>query len=81
MLRGLTGAAIRPESYARAEIVAGRVGREQAPPGREFICFEPMTGVTNQFNLAHDGKFANLLQTVEPGKKWVESFRVKASGF
>ena len=36
MLRGITGAAIRPESYARAEIVAGRVGREQAPPGREF---------------------------------------------
>jgi hypothetical protein len=36
MLRGMTGAAIRPESYARAEIVAGRVGREQAPPGREF---------------------------------------------
>jgi aldose 1-epimerase len=52
-----------------------------APPGREFICFEPMTGVTNQFNLAHDGKFGSLLQTVEPGKKWVESFRVKASGF
>ena len=36
MLRGMTGAAIRPESYARAEIVSGRVGREQAPPGREF---------------------------------------------
>jgi aldose 1-epimerase len=52
-----------------------------APPGREFICFEPMTGVTNQFNLAHAGKFAGLLQTVEPGKKWVESFRMKASGF
>ena len=52
-----------------------------APPGREFICFEPMTGVTNQFNLAHDGKFAALLQMVEPGRKWVESFRVKASGF
>jgi hypothetical protein len=36
MLRGMTGAAMRPESYARAEIVSGRVGREQAPPGREF---------------------------------------------
>lgn len=36
ILRGMTGAPIRPESYARAEIVAGRVGREQAPPGREF---------------------------------------------
>jgi hypothetical protein len=27
---------VRPESYARAEIVAGRTGREQAPPAREF---------------------------------------------
>ena len=36
MLRGAAGAPVRPESYARAEIVAGRVGPEQAPPGREF---------------------------------------------
>ena len=36
MLRGMAGAPIRPESYARATIVAGRVGREQAPPGFEF---------------------------------------------
>ena len=36
MLRGLAGAPIRPESYARAEIVAGRVGRDQAPSRFEF---------------------------------------------
>jgi hypothetical protein len=36
MLRGMAGAPVRPESYARAEIVAGRVGMQQAPPGREF---------------------------------------------
>ena len=36
MLRGLSGAPVRPESYARAEIVAGRVGLDQAPPGKEF---------------------------------------------
>jgi hypothetical protein len=36
MLRGAAGAPVRPESYARAEIVAGRVGLDQAPPGREF---------------------------------------------
>jgi hypothetical protein len=36
MLRGMVGAPVRPESYARAEIVAGRVSIEQAPPGREF---------------------------------------------
>ena len=36
MLRGMAGASVRPESYARAEIVPGRVGMTQAPPGREF---------------------------------------------
>jgi hypothetical protein len=36
MLRGIAGVPVRPESYARAEIVAGRVGPAQAPPGREF---------------------------------------------
>lgn len=36
MLRGMAGAPVRPESYARADIVAGRVGLEQAPPVREF---------------------------------------------
>jgi len=36
LLRGVAGQPVRPESYARATIAAGRVGREQAPPGREF---------------------------------------------
>jgi len=36
MLRGMAGTPVRPESYARAAIVAGRVGPDQAPPGREF---------------------------------------------
>jgi hypothetical protein len=36
MLRGMAGARVRPESFARAEIVVGRVGLEQAAPGREF---------------------------------------------
>jgi hypothetical protein len=36
MLRGMAGAPIRPESYARAEIVVGRVGLEQSPSKREF---------------------------------------------
>jgi hypothetical protein len=36
MLRRAAGAPVRPESYARADIVAGRVGPEQSPPGREF---------------------------------------------
>ena len=36
MLRRMFGAPVRAENYARAEIVAGRVGPEQAAPGREF---------------------------------------------
>lgn len=36
MLRRLAGGAVRGENYFRAEIVAGRVGADQAPPKREF---------------------------------------------
>jgi hypothetical protein len=36
LLRHLAGAPVRPENYARAEIVVARVGREQAAPRREF---------------------------------------------
>jgi hypothetical protein len=36
MLRRLAGGHMRSENYARAEIVAGRVGAEQTPPRREF---------------------------------------------
>jgi hypothetical protein len=36
MLRRLAGAPVRPESYARANIEDGRVGRDQAAERREF---------------------------------------------
>ena len=36
MLRRLAGAPVRGENYHRADILAGRVGPEQAPPRREF---------------------------------------------
>ena len=36
MLRGMAGGAVRPESYARADIQLGRVGFDQAPPKAEF---------------------------------------------
>ena len=51
-----------------------------APPGREFICFEPMTGITNGANLAHAGKYPEL-QSIPGGGVWKESFWVKPSGF
>jgi len=36
LMRRLAAAPIRGENYFKAEITAGRVGVEQAPPGREF---------------------------------------------
>ena len=36
MLRRIAGSPVKGESYAKAEIVAGRVGPEQTPPKREF---------------------------------------------
>lgn len=36
MLRRLGGVKMKAENYSRAEIVAGRVGREQTAPRREF---------------------------------------------
>jgi aldose 1-epimerase len=49
------------------------------PAGREFICFEPMAGITDAVNLNHAGKYPEL-QTVAPGGKWTESFWIRASG-
>ena len=47
-----------------------------APAGEAFFCFEPMTALTNAFNLHHAGIDAQL-QHVEPGETWRESFWIK----
>jgi aldose 1-epimerase len=51
-----------------------------APQTRNVVCFEPMTGLTNGFNLAHEGVFKNL-QSIPPGGTWTESFWIQPSGF
>lgn len=51
-----------------------------APKGRNFICFEPMAGITNAMNLAHKGLYPDL-QSIAPGGIWEESFWVRARGF
>ncbi len=48
-----------------------------APKGQDFICFEPMSAITNGFNLAHDGVYTEL-QSVAPGGAWKESFWLHA---
>jgi aldose 1-epimerase len=47
---------------------------------RNFICFEPMAGITNAMNLAHKGLYKEL-QSVSPGGIWEESFWVRVRGF
>ena len=58
--------------------------RPPAPPNPlatpNFVCFEPMAGITNAINLAHKGVYRDL-QFIAPGATWQESFWVKASGF
>ena len=51
-----------------------------APPGKDFICFEPMSAPTNAFNLAHAGIYKEL-QGIPPGGTWRESFWIVPGGF
>ena len=51
-----------------------------APPGQEYVCFEPMAAITNGVNLAHEGKYPEL-QMLAPGATWKASFWVEAKGF
>ena len=50
-----------------------------APPGRDFICFEPMTAATNAFNLAHEDLCE--IESIPPGGRWRESFWISTAGF
>jgi aldose 1-epimerase len=51
-----------------------------SPRTADFICFEPMAGVTDAVNLAHQGLYKEL-QSISPGGTWRESFWVKPGGF
>jgi aldose 1-epimerase len=57
------------------------VWEPNTPDGKPqpFICYEPMTGITDAVNLHHAGKYPGL-QTVAPGGTWSESFWIRASG-
>jgi len=46
----------------------------------DFVCLEPMVGITNSMNLAHRGIYDDL-QYIPPGESWEEIFRIRASGF
>ena len=52
----------------------------QPAPDRNFVCLEPMAGITNAINLAHRGVYREL-ENLPPGETWRESFWVRPSGF
>jgi aldose 1-epimerase len=45
-----------------------------------FICFEPMAGITDALNLSQKGLYKEL-QSILPGEAWQESFWIRPSGF
>ncbi len=49
-------------------------------PNMNFICFEPMAGITDAMNLAQRGLYKEL-QYVAPGESWRESFWIRPVGF
>jgi len=49
-----------------------------SPAGGEFVCIEPMSALTNAFNLAHAG-IESGLQSVAPGETWREMFSIRPS--
>jgi aldose 1-epimerase len=46
----------------------------------EYVCIEPMAGITNAINLAQRGVYKEL-QTIQPGARWEERFWIRPSGF
>ena len=51
-----------------------------ATPDRQFICFEPMAGITDAMNLSQKGLYKEL-QSIAPGGTWRESFWIQPAGF
>jgi aldose 1-epimerase len=55
-------------------------GPAGASPSPNFVCFEPMAGITDAMNLAHRGLYHEL-RMLAPGQVWQESFWIRPSGF
>jgi aldose 1-epimerase len=76
-----------PDGMARFYVTGGRekltvtygpkypVAVVYAPQGRDYMCFEPMSAITNAFNLAHRGVYQDL-QSIPARGTWRESFWV-----
>jgi aldose 1-epimerase len=79
--QGLGGNAPPPNQNPPGRGAGGR-GRGNANPlaTPNYICVEPMPGITNAINLAQKGTIHNL-QTVGPNQTWEASFWIKPGGF
>ena len=70
----------RGSQFLGAPPTAGPANAAPAAQDRNFVCIEPMAGITDGINLAHRGRYSEL-QSIVPGGAWRESFWVKPSGF
>jgi aldose 1-epimerase len=59
---------------------AAAPGRGGPAASQNFVCFEPMAGITDAMNLAQKGLYREL-QMLAPGQTWRESFWIRPSGF
>jgi aldose 1-epimerase len=85
LIRDSSGRATMTVSGASQKIDVGfgsnyRAAVVYAPKGRDFICFEPMAGITDAMNLAQRGLYKDV-QYIPPGGYWKETFWVHPTGF
>jgi aldose 1-epimerase len=64
----------------RAMVIYAPRPQAGSAQNRNFICFEPMAGITDAMNLAHKGLYKEL-QSIPAGGVWQESFWVRPRGF
>jgi aldose 1-epimerase len=81
-----------PDGYARITVRAGEqslaieygpgyeVAVVYAPKGRDFLCVEPMTSITNAFNAAAAGWYKGL-PVIPAGQTWSATYRIRPTGF
>jgi aldose 1-epimerase len=69
-----------PPTGAAPAAAQGRGTGGGMAQNRNFVCMEPMAGISNAANLAQKGIYKEL-QSVAAGGIWQESFWVRPSGF
>ena len=85
LIRDASGRATMSVSGASQKIDVGfgpnyRAAVVYAPAGRDFICFEPMAGITDALNLAHRALYTDV-QYIPAAGYWKETFWIRPSGF